>query len=867
VQSFYIIDGSSYIFRAHYAIRELSNSKHLPTNAIYGFIQMLLKIVKGKNPDYLAIAFDTKGPTFRHEAYSEYKAHRTSMPEDLSVQIPYIYRAVHALGIFSILKQGYEADDLIGTLSKKGEAAGLSVTIVSGDKDMFQLLSPHIRMYDTLKEKIFTPESVHERFGATPSQIVEIMGLMGDAADNIPGVFGIGEKTAADLIRQFGTIENLLSNLDQVKRPKLREALQKEQDNARLSRGLSTIDTNCPIPFDLASFRIAPRDMSLLTPLLEELEFSSLLKELSAHATSVSDTEEISEPAPMRVDDSNLSEKMIPIKESKAVAIEVFPNEELGILTLALCSEGQPPFYVSAEFTAFPPLLKAILESNDILKIGHSIKPLFSLLKKMDVHLSCPLFDTEIADYLLNPTKRDHSLGGAAPRDIAAPVGRGEGSSPEGNPQLLCRRTAVMLALEKKLSKLLSEKGLASLFFDMEMPLVAILSEMEQAGVKVDVSQLRAMSDDLGRSLEELTKRIYALAGKAFNINSPSQLGKILFEEIGLPPLRKTKTGYSTDEEVLTRLSVSHELPAEILNYRQGMKLKSTYVDVLPRLADSKTSRIHTQLNQAVAATGRLSSSDPNLQNIPVVGEWGRRIRQAFIVEEGSLLLTADYNQIELRILAHLSEDPALINAFQTGEDIHLTTASEIFNLPKEVITKEMRRVGKTVNFGIVYGISPFGLASNLRIPQKEAKRYIDLYFSHYCGVKTFIEKTLQEAATNGYVTTLFGRRRDVPELQSKNKNLREAGERLCVNTPIQGSAADIIKRAMIAISNLMRERRVNSKMILQVHDELIFEVPEGEIVLMQNAVVSLMENAVSLSVPLKVDFGVGPNWWAAKSG
>ncbi|MBI3598219.1 MAG: DNA polymerase I [Nitrospirae bacterium] len=748
VKSFYIIDGSSYIFRAYFAIRELSNSKGLPTNAVYGFMKMIMKIVNEMSPDYLAIVFDAKGPTFRHTAYKEYKAHRPPMPEPLSIQIPYIHRAVSAFGIFSTLREGYEADDLIGTLAKKGEAQGLNVMIVSGDKDMFQLISPHITIYDTLKEKRFTEVEIRARFGVAPPQIVEIMGLMGDTADNIPGVAGVGEKTAIDLVGQWGTIENLLLNLNQVKRPKLREALEKEKEIARLSRSLATIDINCPIDFNLETYKISPPDMDALVPLLQELEFSSLLKE-------------------MRENDVR------------------FPVEPFG---------------------------------NDKNAHDDSVR----------VERATP--EMMIADYLLNPTKRDHSL------------------TESKEQQLL----------------LLAERGLSSLFFDIEIPLMAVLSEIEQSGVKINVPLLKSMSADLQTTLVELTKKIYALAGREFNINSPKQLGQILFDELHLTPLRKTKTGFSTDEEVLTHLSIQHELPAEILNYRQGVKLKSTYVDVLPNLVDQED-RVHTKLNQTVAATGRLSSTDPNLQNIPVVGEWGRRIRQAFIVEEGSLLLTADYNQIELRILAHLSNDPALINAFKTGEDIHVKTAAEIFALPKDVITKEMRRVGKTVNFGIIYGISPFGLAANLGISQKEAKRYIDLYFAHYHGVKAFIEKTVRGAEKMGYVTTLFNRRREIPELSSGNRKVREIGERLAVNTPIQGSAADIIKLSMIAIAKWMKERGVKSRMILQVHDELLFEIPDGEIFFMQEKVTSLMEEVIWLSVPLKVDLGIGLNWWAAK--
>jgi len=783
MKSFYIIDGSAYIFRAYFGLRELSNTAGLPTNAVYGFIKMIMKIVNEKAPDYLAIAFDTKGPTFRHTAYKEYKAHRPSMPDTLAVQIPYIHRAVAAYGIFSISREGYEADDLIGTLSKKGESAGLDVTIVSGDKDMFQLISPHITMYDTMKEKRFTEADVHTRFGVAPSQIIEIMGLMGDTADNIPGVSGVGEKTAIDLMGQWGNIEHLLENLDQIKKPKLRESLEKEKEIARLSRSLATIDTDCPIDFNLETYQISTPNMEQLVPLLEELEFSSLLKEITRNYDRLPIESAAQEPVPH----GTCPKRNWLGNDKKAKDDSIQTETANGVPSF----EGMSPAEIM------------------------------------------------IADYLLNPTKRDHAI-----KTIANGMSMAECS--------------------QRLSILLAEKGLSSLFSDIEIPLMAVLSEMEQAGVKINVPLLKAMSSDLEQTLAELTKKIYALSGREFNINSPKQLGQILFDELHLTPLRKTKTGYSTDEEVLTHLSLQHELPSEILNYRHGVKLKSTYVDVLPTLVDQE-GRVHTKLNQTVAATGRLSSTDPNLQNIPVVGEWGRRIRQAFIVEEGSLLLTADYNQIELRILAHLSGDPALVNAFKTGEDIHLKTASEIFSLPKEVITKEMRRVGKTVNFGIVYGISPFGLASQLGIPQKEAKRYIDLYFAHYHGVQAFIEKTRHESAQRGYVTTLCNRRREIPELFSANRKVREMGERLAVNTPIQGSAADIIKLAMIAISKWMKERGVKSQMILQVHDELLFEVPEGEIVFMREKVALLMEEALPLSVPLKVDLGVGANWWEAK--
>ncbi len=877
-KTFYIIDGSSLIYRAYYAIRNLSTSQGMPTNAVYGFIQMALKIIKDKKPDYLMIAFDAKGPTFRHEAYPEYKAHRPSMPDDLSVQIPFIHRAISALGIFSMTQQGIEADDIIGTLAKKGEAAGLMITIVSGDKDLFQLISPNVRVYDTLKEKVFTEAEIQAKFGVPPSQLIEIMGLMGDAVDNIPGVHGIGQKTAMQLIAQFGTIEALLGNLAAVKRPALQEALRTGQDMARLSRELATVRTDCAIDFNPDLFCVRAPDTAQLIPLLQELEFLSLLKEFSTESDTTSSEPDISRRGTLQraptanapvsypiIERSALSLRMLPIQNtmSGSVALDLVTSGETQRLAMCLALEDNTPFCLLVDLDEIPASVKAILESP-VLKIGHDIKQLQMVCRKAGVTLAMPIFDTFIAAYLLDPTRRDHSLATVALTYLQLQIGSNT-TAAEASPAVLCQGASALMQLVEPLGARLGEQSLLSLYTDVELPLITVLAEMEQIGVKLDLALLTQISKDLDQTLTQRTAGIYALAGQEFNINSPKQLAHILFDVLGLSPLRKTKTGFSTDEDVLTQLAHRHELPAEILVQRQEMKLKSTYVDALPQLVSKGDHRVHTKLNQAVTATGRLSSSDPNLQNIPIRGEWGQRIREAFIAEEGCLLLCADYNQIELRILAHLSKDAALVDAFCRGDDIHLQTAMEIFGLPKEAITKDMRRVGKTVNFGIVYGIRPFGLASNLGILQSEAKRYIDLYFSHFQGVKEFISQTIAEASQRGYVQTILGRRRAIPELAISNKNLRDAGERLAVNTIIQGSAADIIKVAMIEIAQWMREANLKSRMILQVHDELLFEVPEGEMAVMRQKVASFMEGAISLSVPLKVDVGVGPNWWAAK--
>ncbi|MCG3112184.1 MAG: DNA polymerase I [Candidatus Manganitrophus sp. SB1] len=873
-KTFYIIDGSSYIYRAYFAIRELSTSTGFPTNAVYGFTQMLLKIIKDKKPDYLAIAFDTKGPTFRHTAYQDYKIHRPEMPDPLALQIPYIHRMVEAFRIPVIMGDGFEADDLIGTLAKKGEAQGYRVVVVTGDKDMFQLISPGVSVYDTMKEKHYTEKEILEKFGTTPAQVVEIMGLMGDSVDNIPGVNGIGEKTAVQLVQQFGTIEHLLANLDQVKKPKLRQTLEAEAETARLSRSLALIDTDCPIEFDPARFQMQSPDFERLIPLCNEMEFSNILKGLTLPPPTMADGYRI-------LLLTEAGKEIDAVQKKARVAVDMLLTSEEPMraewVGIAFCPEKGEAFYIPLEDRKqLPPEIKTILESASIIKVGHDLKLAEIVLGRRGIVLRNASFDTMIASYLLNPGRRDHTLETVAfeylkERLTTATEAAGGDKEAKAHPLIeaqpsriapyLCQRADAILKLADLLPSLLDGQGLTPLFNDLEMPLVPVLAEIERNGVKIDADLLSEISKELDAKLVDLTERIYRLAGEEFNIGSPKQLAEILFVKLGLPPIRKTKTGYSTDEEVLTQLAVRHELPAEILNSRQLMKLRSTYVDALPKLIHPETGRVHTQLNQTIAATGRLSSKDPNLQNIPIKGELGRRIRQAFIAEPGHQLLSADYNQIELRLLAHMSEDPVLIESFRTGEDVHTRTAVQLFGLPKQEISSEMRRVAKTVNFGIIYGISPFGLASNLGVSQTEAKRYIDRYFENYQGVQRFIDQMLETATQQGYVTTLFGRRRHIAELSSRNTQTRGLGERLAVNTPLQGTAADIIKKAMIDIYRWMQEAEVKSRMILQVHDELIFEVPESEIPLMKEKVKEKMEGVIQLKAPLTVDIGVAANW------
>jgi DNA polymerase I len=879
----FLIDGNSYIYRAYFAIRNLSTSKGFPTNAIYGFTTMLLKIVRDHRPEYLAVVFDAKGPTLRHAEYQEYKAQRPEMPDPLRRQIPYIHRLVETFRIPVLMMEGYEADDLIGTLARQAEGMDLDVTIVSGDKDMFQLITPRTSVYDTMKDKVIRAEDVRERYGVNPDRVVEIMGLMGDSIDNIPGVPGIGEKTAVDLIRRFGTIENLLGHLDDLGKPKLRENLRAFVEQARMSRQLALIKKDCPTELNLDRFRLSEPDTEAVIGLFRELEFGSLLKRVEAPAAPKSNRVDIldSEESLRAMTDAVTSAKAI------GISFWILPNESPGsnhapgrdrtdILGISVAASDRAYYIPSghrypgarptpAVRTVFEHL-RPLFQNPSTRKVGHDLKAVLLTCHQHGLTIVGPTADTMIASYLLNPNRRDHSLETVAldqlglrlperpsPLTAEVPVERMASSAGE--------RTAAVLQLESILRPLLHDLELDRLFDEVEMPLVSVLAEMEEVGIKLDVDALKAFSIELESQLSVMVRTIQTLAGMEFNINSPKQLAEVLFDKLGLKPIKKTKTGYSTNEEVLQQLALLHELPAEILKYRQLTKLKSTYVDALPRLVNPKTHRLHTSLNQTVTATGRLSSSEPNLQNIPVKGELGQRIRRAFIADTGYRLLSADYNQVELRILAHLSQDEKLLAAFQQGEDIHTTTAVQIFGLAPNLINPEMRRTAKTVNFGIIYGISPFGLSATLGISQSEAKRYIDRYLENYSGVRRFIEKTIAEARERGYVTTILSRRRPIPELAGETPAVRGLGERTAINTPIQGSAADLIKLAMIRIARRMRAEERLSRMLLQIHDELIFEVPDAEKDVMKQIVREEMEGAMSLSVPLKVDIGIGGNW------
>ena len=872
----YLIDGSAYIYRAFFALPALNNSKGLQTNAVYGFTTMLLKIIREHQPDGLAVAFDEKGPTLRHEEFKEYKAQRPPMPDGMKSQIPYIQRVVEALAIPGLRKAGYEADDLIGTLAHKAEQAGYDVVIVTGDKDMFQLLTPHVRIYDPVKDKWFGEAECRERFGVEPARVVEIMGLMGDATDNIPGVKGIGEKTAMKLIAQFGTIEELLQRVEEVTPPRIKTLLIEQAENARMSRRLATIEIESPVEFDPSALQIKPPHADQLSDLLRELEFTTLLKSIQASNGSANAPEVATEIIQSEKAAQAFVESL-PKNETLAVQclLSGWSGVQAEVQGIALSSGGKTSFIPLDVHEYMRPITKLLHETTRT-KAVHDLKATLLAFHRIGVTLAPPYFDTMIADYLLNPNRRDHQLDTLALEILGHRLGgtEKETKAPKslfdvdtGSQEQAAEAAGVIAKITPLMLDRLKEQGSLTLFQDVEIPLVPVLAEIERNGFLLDVEGLHELSKELERDLDRMMEKIAGLAGGEFNINSPKQLATVLFEKLGLKPGRKTKTGYSTDEDTLTQLATQHELPAQILNYRSLSKLKSTYVDALPELIHPDTKRLHTSLNQTVAATGRLSSTDPNLQNIPVKGDYGLRIREAFIAPKGHELLCADYSQIEPRILAHLSQDPRLLSVFAKGEDIHMATAMEIFGLPSSQITRDMRRVAKTVVFGIVYGISPFGLSQNIGVPQAEAKKYIETFFEKFSAVRALMDRNIAEGKEKGYTTTILGRRRPIPELQSGDPVQRGFGERMAVNSPIQGSAADLIKVAMINVHKVLHADMPHTKMILQVHDELIFEVLEKELDEAKHLVKHEMEavgKQLGLSVPLKVDLGVGKNWRVA---
>ena len=884
----YLIDGNSYVYRAFYAIKELSTSRGFSTNAIYGFTNMLLKIIRGKKPDGIIVSFDSPAPTKRHRIFEEYKAHRPETPQGLIQQMPHIKRLISALRIKVFEVPGYEADDIIGTVAKSLASEGMSVFIVTADKDMLQLVNRDIKIYDPMKDKILDEEYIRDKFGVGPERVTESMALTGDIVDNIPGVKGIGEKTAKEVLSRVSSLEELFGNTTLIKKEKLRRLITENENMVRLSQILATIDTSVPLDFQLEEIRLKEPDWPLLLAIFREFEFGSLIKLIPADTFR-----EIEYETVLSLDRLQEISGIIESAIGREFSFSLEPSSGRGgrnsvrdsLIGLALTIDKDHPFYIplSHSYPAAPfqigredmiRILSPIFGDEKISKIGHNLKHDIFVLRGQGISLKGILFDIMIASYLINPNKQNHNLEEVTleylskrKRSLTEVISKRRSFTEvpiDEAASYAADTVTTTFELKELLFNKLKEENLMSVYFDIEMPLIHVLADMEKAGVKVDTERLKHIAKELERELEGIRRRIYFLAGEEFNINSPKQLSRVLFQNLGFQPTRKTKTGFSTELSVLEELSASNELPREVLDYRSLNKLKTTYVDVLPQLVNPKTGRIHTSFNQTATATGRLSSSDPNLQNIPVRGDWGKRIRETIIAEEGNILLSADYSQVELRILAHLSQDRGLLDAFRNDLDIHSRTASELFSAPIDKVTSEMRRIAKIVNFGVIYGISPFGLSETLNISREDAKKYIEQYFDKHPGVKKYIEDTLQSAKGKGYVVTLFGRKRSVPELKTENSTIRQQGERLAINSPIQGTAADIIKIAMIQIEKDFRDRGLKARMILQVHDELLFELPIQEHETVKDIVKEKMEKAVELSVPIKVDIGCGRNWGEA---
>jgi len=833
----FLIDATAFCYRAFYALQGLSTSFGQPTNAIYGFLNILNKILKEKKPDYLAVCFDVSRETFRTKKYAQYKIQRPPMPDGLSSQIPLIKELVSAYGLNIFEKEGFEADDVIATLARKAKLKGISVTIVSSDKDILQLVDDSTVVLSPYKDEgvLYDSNKVKERFGVGPDKVTDIIALMGDDADNIPGVPGIGEKTATNLITEYGSLDKLLHDVEKIKQDKLRNTIRENVEKINLNKELVQLRMDVDIDFNLEKIKIGEPDTKELFRLFKYLEFKGMLRELPREEEKPLDL------SVERIEEGALKE-MLSAQEELIIYGDSFDK-------MLFCAKNK--FF---EVTNPAGVLKSILQDGKVKKLSHDLKRIKTSLAKEGVILGGLYFDTMIASYLANPSKPGYSLSDLALDYLSEPV-----SNKEMEP---LKAIDLIRRLKPKLEEELEGKLLSKLFSEVEMPLCEVLAEMEINGIKIDTEALGSLSRDLEVRLIKLIEEIYELSGTQFNINSPKQLREILFEKLKLPVVKRSKTGPSTDEEVLRTLAEKHKLPNLLLEYRQLTKLKNTYIDALPELIDKKTGRIHTTFNQTGTETGRLSSSNPNLQNIPVKTDIGKKIRSAVIASgKDRCLLSCDYSQIELRILAHLSKDEYLISAFQKDKDIHKTTASLIYGIEEKDVVDQMRETAKRVNFGIVYGLTSYGLSRDLGIPVDEAQNFIDSYFMRYPGVKDYIEKEIKKAEKDGFVTTILGRRRYIPEIRNKNMAIRQFAQRQAVNTPIQGSASDLIKLAMLAIHKDLSSGRLNTQMILQIHDELVFDVPGQELEELAKLVKNRMENVLKLEVPIRVDIKKGKNW------
>ncbi len=900
----YLIDGSGYMFRAYYAMmrQRLSNSKGMPTGAVLAFARMLLKVIRDRAPEYAAIAFDRPEPTFRHDIYPAYKANRDAAPEDLVEQIPYMHRVVEVLRIPLLVQPGAEADDIVGTLAARAEAQGYEVVLVTADKDFAQLVSENVRIWDPMKDVEMGPAEIEAKWGVPPERFVDVQALMGDATDNIPGVPGIGEKTAVALIQEFGGLDRLLASTAEIARPAQRRKIEENKEMAELSRRLCTIRRDLDIEGDLEACRLGDADVEAGKTLFGELEFRNIVDQLPGYVASEEEEEESPAEAasPPEARDyhvvrtaAELEAMLAELEEAGRFAFDVETTSldpmRARIVGLSFSARAERAFYVPVGHEGLEtgpqlPLedvLEAaarLLESPEIEKIGQNVKYDVAVLEEAGRAVRGPLFDTMLASYLLFSARPSHGLDhlaqeffGITTIKYADLCGKGAKEIPfsmvpvEQATPYACQDADLAFRLAEEMKGRLREAGLTDLFENLEIPLLRVLLAMERTGIRLDADFLREMGKELEARLDAMRSAIHELAGEEFNLNSTPQLRVILFEKLDLPVVKRTKTGPSTDLDTLEKLAPRHPLPQEIVNFRQLSKLKSTYVDTLPRQVHPSTGRIHARFNQTVAATGRLSSSDPNLQNIPIRTDLGRSIRRAFLPAEGWTMLSADYSQIELRVLAHFTNDPALVDAFARGEDVHATTASAVYGAPLDAVDAEMRRVAKAVNFGIIYGQGAFGLSQAIGIPQAEARTFIDTYFERFAAVPAFVEATIEEGRERGYVSTIMGRRRYLPDLNSRNRNAKNAAERTAVNSVIQGSAADVIKLAMIAIAARLESEGLAARMLVQVHDELLFEIPPAEVARVSALVEEEMRGAMGLRVPLEVDVSTGENWGALK--
>ena len=908
-QRVFLIDGTALAYRSYFAFarRPLITSKGVNTSAVFGFTSSLFKLLDAEHPELLAMVFDSPGPTFRHEAFAEYKATREKMPDEMGEQLPLIDKIVEAFRIPRLSVPGFEADDVIGTLAKAAEREGLECFIYTADKDFMQLVTERVKVYNAFRKgeevEVLDPAGVAAKFGAPPEKVVDVLALMGDSSDNVPGVPGIGEKGAVALIAEYGSVEAALDNADKVKGKRAREGLLSGRESAMLSKALVTIDTSVPLDLSIADLHMQEPDADALLELFKELEFGSLLERLRGAGARAGAEEGRSYT--LVEDDKTLKHLLRLLKSADSFVFDLETTSlnplDAEIVGISFAVREREAFYVPAAFSAarsgagglFPTAqpqasemlkkFKPLLEDESKKKGGQNVKYDMLVLRQYGVNVRGIAFDTMVASYLVDPSLRQHGLDALSLRYLDYKkipttdlIGKGKDQISMADVEVAtvceyaCEDADMTLRLKAVFDPRIDALGLRSLYEDVEAPLISVLADMEEAGIRLDPGVLAEMSKQMGGKLAELETKIHGLAGTDFNINSPKQLGEIMFgkmqlhNELGIGRVKKTKTGYSTDVSVMEQMA-GHPFVDAVLAYRSLSKLKGTYVDTLPALVSPRTGRLHTSFNQTVTATGRLSSSDPNLQNIPVRSDWGRRIRSAFVPsDQDHLLLSADYSQIELRVLAHLSKDQNLLDTFQRGEDVHRRTAALVFGVEPDDVQPDMRDRAKAINFGVIYGMGSRRLARGTGISLDDAKRFIDAYFDKYPGIKEFTAASVSQARTEGYVKTILGRRRNLPEIHSRNRGQEVAAERMAVNTPIQGSAADIIKVAMVSLARRLSHEDADAKMLLQVHDELLFEVRRDDADRVADTVREEMEQAVRLSVPVKVDVALGENWMEA---